>query len=126
MRRCNWCNKDSMGLSYCSQFCENEFNNAMGDIMNEENNKKAVHPLNQILEGLVGEATKQFLTSFHKLHDLVDAEPNEFISGAVMLNKTTGQKTLYTLTLVAEPNATEERINQYTEEMIAKKASSVE
>lgn len=80
--------------------------------------KMKADPRHKMIEFIVGEAVKDFLLVFHDTHEVFEADPKEFVNGAAILNKRTGKKTLYKLTLTAEENVTEERLNQFTEEMI--------
>lgn len=87
--------------------------------MTIKNNAKS--PLHDVMQTVLGEKAKEFLLDFHSMHDALKATPHEFFNGAGILNKETGETTLYTLTIKAEPNVSQERLNQYIEESLALK-----
>ncbi len=84
--------------------------------MTVKNNAKS--PMHEFMQEMLGELSKNFLLEFHRLHDALHASPDEFINGAGIKNKETGETTLYTLTIKAEPNVSPERLNQYAEESL--------
>lgn len=76
------------------------------------------HPLHAVIQDAISSESKDFLLYYKHVHDLLGATPKEFVNGAVIKNKETGEASIFTLTVTVENNVTEERINQYAEESL--------